>query len=206
MRRIRSRQRGLAYRTLLTVFAITLCGGARSAAAQSSRATKATIKRIAKIYAQDSIQTGGSVGIEVGIVYGSEPPQFVSAGDATARAGGGSKFTSNTIFQIGSVSKVFTTNLLGQSVANGSLNLSEPLSSFETDIGPLEPLPPRLRWRSWAISLAASPAMQRLVERRRRLDACRRRGQPSIPIPDRISPNTFRPPCRGIFSTIRRHR
>jgi CubicO group peptidase (beta-lactamase class C family) len=134
------RPRGLAYQTLLTVFAITLCGGATSAAAQSSRATKAAIKRIAKIYAQDSIQTGGSVGIEVGVVYGSEPPQFVSAGDATAGAGGGRKFTSNTIFQIGSVSKVFTTNLLGQSVANGSLNLSEPLSSFESDIGPLEPL------------------------------------------------------------------
>ena len=128
------------YRKLLTVIAIAFCLSELSSAAQASPSSGATIRKIAKIYAQDSIQTGGSVGIEVGVVYGSEPPQFASAGAAIAGTGGGRRFTSKTIFQIGSVSKVFTTNLLGQSVANGSLGLSEPLSSFESEIGPLKSL------------------------------------------------------------------
>ncbi|MGH7780116.1 MAG: serine hydrolase domain-containing protein [Candidatus Binataceae bacterium] len=123
-------------RALLIAIAIVIVFCAAGSAAWAN-STSATIKRIAKTYARDSIQTGGSIGIEIGVVYGAEPPLFVSAGDAIA---GRRPFTPNTIFQIGSVSKVFTTNLLGQSVANGSLQLSMPLSSFENEIGPLEPL------------------------------------------------------------------
>lgn len=125
----------LAYQPLLITFAIMFCLGGSASAAQGSKSTIAAIRKIAKIYALDSIQTGGSVGIEVGVVYGSEPAQFVSAGDAIVNR----KFTPDAIFQIGSVSKVFTTNLLGQSVENGTLNLSEPLSTFENEIGSLEP-------------------------------------------------------------------
>jgi len=127
-------------RALMIVLAIAIASCAAGSSAAASDSTTATIQKIAKTYAQDSIQTGGSVGIEVGVVDGTEPPQFISAGDAIAGSGGGRPFTPDAIFQIGSVTKVFTTNLLGQSVANGSLELSAPLSSFETEIGSLEPL------------------------------------------------------------------
>ncbi|MHB8381293.1 MAG: serine hydrolase [Candidatus Binataceae bacterium] len=116
------------------------CGGGSASAAPASKSSAATIRKIAKTYAQDSVQTGGSVGIEVGVVYGSGPAQFVSAGDAISGVGGHRPFSPNAIFQIGSVTKVFTTNLLGQSVNGGSFNLDEPLSSFANETGQLEPL------------------------------------------------------------------
>lgn len=121
------------------MLALTIASLACAPSSWASESAAKTIKGIAKTYAQDSIQTGGSVGIEIGVVYGTEPPQFISAGDAIAGSGRRA-FTSDAIFQIGSVTKVFTTNLLGQEVSNGSLELSLPLSSFETEIGSLEPL------------------------------------------------------------------
>jgi len=123
----------------MIALALALASCAVGSSASAANSTASTIKKIAKIYAQDSIQTGGSVGIEIGVVDGTETPQFISAGDAIAGSGKRA-FTSSAIFQIGSVSKVFTTNLLGQGVANGSLDLSTPLSSYEAEIGPLEPL------------------------------------------------------------------
>jgi CubicO group peptidase (beta-lactamase class C family) len=131
----RARSRRALAITLALAIASLACGSSSWASDSAAK----TIKAIAKTYAQDSVQTGGSVGIEIGVVYGTETPQFISAGDAIA--GSGRKaFTSAAIFQIGSVTKVFTTNLLGQEVSNGSLELSAPLSSFETEIGSLEPL------------------------------------------------------------------
>lgn len=118
--------------------AIAICGQSPSPAG-AAQSTAALIRRIAKTYAQNAVANGASVGIEVGVVYGNEAPQFAAAGDAIS---GGRRrgFTPNSIFQIGSVSKVFTTNLLGQRVAGGSLNLDAPLSSFSSEIGTLEPL------------------------------------------------------------------
>ena len=127
-------------RLLLLGFAIAACAGGSAASAAPSASTAAAIKKVAKFYAVDSINSGGSIGIQVGVVYGSAAPQFISAGDATTNGKGGRRFTADAIFQIGSVTKVFTTNLLGQSVASGSLHLSDPLSSFASETGSLEPL------------------------------------------------------------------
>jgi CubicO group peptidase (beta-lactamase class C family) len=98
-------------------------------------ATTALINKIARTYANDAVATGGSVGVEVGVFYGTEPPQFISAGHAIA---GTSPMSPDSTFEIGSVTKVFTTNMLGQSVAGGSLALTTPLSTFVPEIGPLE--------------------------------------------------------------------
>jgi CubicO group peptidase (beta-lactamase class C family) len=120
--------------------ALTLAIVCMMRARASADSTADEIRRLAKVYAQDSIQTGGSIGIAIGVVYGQLPPVFVTAGQAVAGAPVGGGLTPDSIFQIGSVTKVFTTNLLGQSVSSGSLDLDMPLASFESEIGSLEPL------------------------------------------------------------------
>jgi CubicO group peptidase (beta-lactamase class C family) len=101
-----------------------------------SRATspEATIQSVASAYAQDAVNSGNSIGIEVGVIYESLPPQLIRAGSA----GPDIEFSNRTAFQIGSVTKVFTTNLLGQYVWNGSVSLSSPLSSFQNVMGKIQ--------------------------------------------------------------------
>jgi CubicO group peptidase (beta-lactamase class C family) len=107
---------------------------------QSTSSAITTIQRIATLYADDAVQRGVAVGVEIGVVAGDNPPQFVSAGQAVAGPGEGRPFSPDLIFQIGSVSKVFSTNLLGQAVYSGSLSLDDQLSSFAAETGPLPTL------------------------------------------------------------------
>ena len=69
------------------------------------------------------VQSGMATGLVVGIVRDGAR-QFYTAG--TLRAGGTEKVDENTIFEIGSISKVFTTLLLTQMEEQGKLKLSDP--------------------------------------------------------------------------------
>jgi CubicO group peptidase (beta-lactamase class C family) len=73
----------------------------------------ADVQRIVNTYAGSAVQDGSAVGVGVGVAIGDAPARFFSYGYADW--GSRQTFSPDTIFEIGSVTKVFTTNLLGQS-------------------------------------------------------------------------------------------
>ncbi len=75
----------------------------------------------------ERVGNGLAAGLVVGIVRDGNR-QFYSAG--TLRAGETEKLDENTIFEIGSISKVFTTLLLAQMVEQGQLKLSDPAQKY----------------------------------------------------------------------------
>lgn len=64
---------------------------------------------------QVEVDNGSAIGVKVGTTLGDKPPSFFSYG--LARYGAPprerERFTEDTLFQIGSITKIFTTNLLG---------------------------------------------------------------------------------------------
>ncbi len=73
------------------------------------------------------VQGGMATGLVVGIVRDGAQ-QFYAAG--TLQADGTEKVNENTIFEIGSISKVFTTLLLAQMEEQGEVKLSDPAQKF----------------------------------------------------------------------------
>jgi CubicO group peptidase (beta-lactamase class C family) len=72
------------------------------------------VAAIAKIFAKSAIDRGAAVGVGLGILMSGQPPRFFSYG--LANAASGQPFGPDLAFEIGSVTKVFTTNLLGQEI------------------------------------------------------------------------------------------
>ena len=97
----------------------------------------AAIARIMETFARPAVDNGAAVGIAVGVTYRGWPPQFFSYG--TANVADGTAVTPDTIFEMGSVTKVFTTALLGDAVLAGRLKLNLPLSRLETLLGMMQP-------------------------------------------------------------------
>jgi CubicO group peptidase (beta-lactamase class C family) len=95
------------------------------------------MQRIVDTYARPMVDDGSAVGVGVAVLAGDAPARFFSYGYSDW--GKKQAFSPDTIFEIGSVTKVFTTNLLGQSVSSGLLTLEEPLSSFSIQVGQLKP-------------------------------------------------------------------
>ncbi len=78
----------------------------------------------------ERIARGGAVGLVVGVVEGGEP-RVAAAG---RRAGPGSPAVDGrTVFEIGSLSKLFTTTLLAEMVARGEVALDDPIRKFLPD-------------------------------------------------------------------------
>lgn len=98
------------------------------------------LEQLVRPLAQPVVAGGAAVGVGVAVIRAGQPPRFFTYGDAALAATGNRPFSPDTLFQIGSVTKVFTTNLLGQAVADGRLRLHQPLSSFRRQLGPLQPL------------------------------------------------------------------
>jgi CubicO group peptidase (beta-lactamase class C family) len=115
--------------------------GALLAAARPVPCFADKVKQIVDTYAGSAVEDGLAVGVGVGVVAGNEPPRFFHYGYADCCK---QPFTKDTIFEIGSVTKVFTTNLLGQSVNSGVLQLTDPLSSFSKQLGQLTPPTPEV--------------------------------------------------------------
>lgn len=96
------------------------------------------VEAAARIFAKSSVDAGSAIGVGVGIVIPGGPPRFFSCG--LANAGKREPFGPDSLFEIGSVTKVFTTNLLGQAVFNGEFSLNTPLSAFPQELGAFKPL------------------------------------------------------------------
>jgi CubicO group peptidase (beta-lactamase class C family) len=107
---------------------------AGSAAGPSTR----DLRRIADTYAGTMVTEGLAVGVGVGIILGDQPPAMFTYG--LADVDNATPFSRDTDFEIGSVTKVFTTNLLGQAATAGTLSLNQTLSQFSAELGTLQPL------------------------------------------------------------------
>ena len=100
-------------------------------------ATVPTIQQTVATFAQDAIRTGQAIGVGVGVVYPGLPMQVLSYGLANAATR--APFGKHTLFETASISKVFTTNLLGQAVVNKQLSLSMSLGQFSAQLGTCSP-------------------------------------------------------------------
>jgi CubicO group peptidase (beta-lactamase class C family) len=107
------------------------------AAPHASADDTQTVKFYADAFAQAALYEGKAVGVGVGVAYKNEV--FYTAGFGRAN-GGFTLFTPNTLFEIASNTKVFTTNILGQEIYDGRLALGDQLSNFPKQLGKLPSL------------------------------------------------------------------
>src|SRR5215468_6348837 len=133
-------RRGMPWTPPLCAVAIAAAIAAPSIAPPAGAAVQAAesaavIARIMETFARPAVDKGAAVGIAVGVTYRGRPPQFFSYG--TANVADGTAVTPDTIFEMGSVTKSFTTALLGDAVLAGRLKLNLPLSRLEALLGPV---------------------------------------------------------------------
>src|SRR5262249_51159783 len=126
--------RSRTVRWLVVTVAVSFAGTEPAALAggHSARA----IREIMETFARPSVDDGQAGGVVVGVTYRGRPPQFFTYGLAEFEPS--QKVKPGTIFEIGSVTKVFTTAILGQNVVNGVDTLDEMLSQFPVLLGPLK--------------------------------------------------------------------
>ncbi len=111
--------------------------------AGTARAAQAPeLRPIADAFAGSAVTRGEAAGIAVAIITPGRPTRHFAYGQAIAGTGTTPPvaFTPGTLFRIGSVTKVFTTNLLGQWIEQGKLRLGRSLARFRREIGALQPL------------------------------------------------------------------
>lgn len=75
---------------------------------------------------KDRVATKRTVGIVVGTLEKGRPPRYYVAG----KSGSAVPLDSNTVFEIGSVTKVFTTALLSEMVQRGDVRLDDPIARY----------------------------------------------------------------------------
>lgn len=96
------------------------------------------VAAIAQTFAKSSVDRGAAIGTGVGILMPGQAPRFFSYGLADAASG--RPFGPDLAFEIGSVTKVFTTNLLGQDIYRGKRSLDDALTAFPIELGSFKPL------------------------------------------------------------------
>ncbi len=104
--------------------------------AQAAGLTQADLQQVVDTYAGSQVANGAAVGVGVGVVVGDLRATFAYG---LSNAATGEKFTPDSLFEIGSVTKVFTTNLLGQAVASKSTSLDLSLAQLSAELGELKP-------------------------------------------------------------------
>ncbi len=111
---------------LVRVFAIMLCS-VLVTAQSTSESTVPSNDAIRQILVERVADRQGSVGIVVGVIEptGRRIVSYGSAGTGTRRPMDG-----DTVFEIGSITKVFTSLLLADLVEQGEVTLSDPVGKF----------------------------------------------------------------------------
>jgi CubicO group peptidase (beta-lactamase class C family) len=96
------------------------------------------LKSIVDAFAGSSVAEGNAIGVAVAITLKNQDPQFFSYGLANFVAG--TPVTEDTIFELGSVTKIFTTALLGEQVSRKVRRLDQPLLDFWRQLGVMKRL------------------------------------------------------------------
>ncbi|MHB1327884.1 MAG: serine hydrolase domain-containing protein [Gemmatimonadales bacterium] len=74
----------------------------------------------------DQVTTKGTVGLVLGVMEADGSTRIFSAG----RSGSAAALDGNTVFEIGSITKVFTTALLADMVSRGEVALDDPVQKY----------------------------------------------------------------------------
>ena len=125
--------RSRAPRRVRAIFAVAM---AFALAAGPAVGEARSLKDIVETYARSAVDDGNAVGVAVGVTIAGRRHFFAyGLADVTSRR----RVSPDTIFQIGSVTKVFTTAILGQNAVVGINDLAEPLNNFAPVLGSLPP-------------------------------------------------------------------
>ena len=119
-----------AVRRILPALALAL-----ALALPSAATAQPTVQDIVDAAAGSLVARGEASGVAVGVVMPRRAPRLFTYGQAVA---GEKPFATNTLFEIGSVTKVFTTNLFGQRIDAGTLRPDTPLRDDQPVLGPLK--------------------------------------------------------------------
>jgi len=132
--------------------------GLAAFALPGSTAGAGTLREIADTFAGSAVARGQTEGIGVAIIKGDGQTRFFTYGNAIAGSAP-TPFSPDSLVMIASVTKVFTTNLLGQAVAAGTLKLNKPLSQYQAQLGTLGPLTSKITLKQLGSFTAGIPDM-----------------------------------------------
>ncbi len=138
----------------------------------------AAIQQIVETFARSAVDDGAAVGVSVGVTFRGRTPQFFAYG--LANFGERTLVTPDTIFEIGSVTKVFTTALLGWNVHTGVNKLNEPLSRFSDLVGFMRRPTQGVNLRELGDFTAAFPSTPPLCSDSPATPGCLPNGRPTI--------------------------
>lgn len=124
-----------------------LCLAAALGLGGAGAAQAGSVRDIVRMNAERLVTSGQAPGVAVAVIEGDKAPKFFTFGEATIAVGDAPAvpFGPNMLFDLASMTKVFTTNLLGQRVASGALELNQQLADFSAQTGPLQPKAGRIR-------------------------------------------------------------
>ncbi|MCI0468270.1 MAG: serine hydrolase [Beijerinckiaceae bacterium] len=114
-----------------------------------------------RTFAKSSVDSGAAVGVGAGIIINGQARYF-SYGLANAATG--APFGPDLLFEIGSVTKVLTTNLFGQAIFKGELSLDTPLSAFPKELGAFKPLTSEVTLKELGDFTAGVPSLAPLCK------------------------------------------
>lgn len=99
--------------------------GSTSTPPRLSRADEKAMARLERIV-RERVDGKRSTGIVAGVVFPNGRTRVVAYGDA----GAGRRLDASSLFEIGSITKVFTTTLLAEMVERGEVKLTDPVARF----------------------------------------------------------------------------
>jgi len=129
--------------------ALAAAGGlvAGPAAPGAADAAPDWVTPIVDAYAGGAVAAADAVGVGVVVVVGEGAPGHFAYGDAVA---GRRPMTTDALLELGSVTKVFTTNLFGQELDAGRRRLDERLGEHRAILGDLPALKQRITLKELA--------------------------------------------------------
>jgi CubicO group peptidase (beta-lactamase class C family) len=169
------RTRSALSRAILALLAFCPIGVPARAVAQAD-----DLQQIVDNFAGSAVSDGTVIGAEVAVLLPGQEPRFFAYGLADVAAA--APPTARTIFQIGSVTKVFTTNLLGQAVAANPSLLNAPLADYHAQLGALPGAGPQVTLQQLGSFTAGYPTYSPLCSGSEtpQQTGCRQTDRPTI--------------------------
>jgi CubicO group peptidase (beta-lactamase class C family) len=169
------RTRSASWRAILALVAFCPIGVTVSAAAQPD-----DLQQIVDNFAGSAVSDGTVIGAEVAVLLPGQEPKFFAYGLADVAVT--APPTARTIFQIGSVTKVFTTNLLGQAVAANPSLLNASLGEYHAQLGALPGAGPQVTLQQLGSFTAGYPTYAPICSGSEtpQQTGCRPSGRPTI--------------------------